>query len=245
MAGTLTRAQIENEALDNLAKSSVLTLQSGTGLSTRMTGWVNRAQLWVARRADFLQTISSATTITSQQFYAFPNRLRRVYGIKLEDGLNSRKLTCMMPWEFDRKVPLPTAITTLRPWYYIPYKQTNQFEVFPVPDANYTLRMRYSFYPSDFTASTAVSQYTYLDDALIAYATMFGFRWLQELKDAADWQAAGDEIVAYQKENYDDSHMFVDWEPAAEGFSALDTEFTGQYYSNPFIRDANMNTWWR
>lgn len=244
MAGSLTRAQIENEALDNIAKSGLLTLQSSTALSTRMTGWVNRAQLWVARRADFLQFISSASTIASQQFYAFPDKLRKVYGIKLEDGLNSRKLTCMMPWEFDRKVPMPSASTTLRSWFYVPYKQTSQFELFPIPDGAYTLRMRYSVYPTDFTGATAVSQYTYLDDAIIAYSTMFGFRWLQELKDAADWAKVGDEIVAYQKENYDDSRMFPDWEPMAEGFG-FDTEYSDQYYNNPFVRDGNLNTWWR
>lgn len=245
MAGSLTRTQIENEALDNIAKSGLLTLQSQTTLATRMTTWVNRSQQWIARRSDLLQYIESASTVANQQFYAFPNNLRKVYGMKLEDGLNSVKLTCMMPWEFDRKVPLPSSITKGRPYFYIPSKNTGQFELFPIPDKIYTLRLRHSVYPSDFTSSTAVSQFTGLDDALVGYATMFGFRWLQELKDATDWQKEADSIVSWVEENQDDQNQFPDWSPASEGFSSVDSEFTGQYYSNPFIRDSNLNTWWR
>lgn len=245
MAGVLTRTQIENEALDNLAKTGALSLQSGTLLSARMTNWVNRAQQWVARRADLLQYISSAPTIASQQFYAFPSNLRKCYGIKLEDGLNSRKLVCTMPWEFDRAVALPSATTTARSTLYIPYKNTGQFELFPIPDKAYTLRLRYSLYPSDFTSATAVSTFTGIDDALICYATMFGFRWVQELKDAQEWEKIGNEIVDWVNENEDESHQFIDWEPISEGFSTQSADFIGQYYSNPFIRDANMNTWWR
>lgn len=245
MAGILTRAEIETEALDNIAKGGALTMQSGTVLSSRMTNWVNRSQLWVSRRADLLQYIWSTATVAGQQFYAFPSNLRQVFGMKLEDGLNSRKLTCMMPWEYDRKVPLPSSITQLRSWFYIPYKQSGQFELFPIPDAVYTLRLRGSLYPNDFTSATAVTQFTGCDDALIAYATSMGFRWLQESKDAADWERQGNEIVALVKENAADDTTFVDWEPASEGFSSTDTEFTGQYYSNPFIRDGNLNTWWR
>lgn len=244
MAGVLTRTQIENEALDNIAKSGVLTLQSGTTLATRMTLWANRAQQWIARRADLLQFTSSASTVASQQSYAFPSGFRKIYGMKLEDGLNSRKLTCLMPWEFDRQVPLPSSMTTSQSWFYVPYKNTGTFELFPIPDAAYTLRLRYSLYPSDFTAASATSQFTGCDDALIAYATMFGFRWLQETKDAQDWMKTGDEIVAWVKENLEEAQQFVDWAPASEGFSALDGELTGQYYNNPFVRDANLNTWW-
>lgn len=245
MAGVLTRKQIEDEALDNIAKSGLLTLQSQTTLATRMTTWVNRSQQWIARRSDLLQYIESASTVTNQQFYAFPNNLRKVYGMKLEDGLNSRKLTCIMPWEFDRKVPLPSSITKLRSWYYVPYKNTGQFELFPIPDKAYTLRLRHSVYPTDFTSTTAVSQYTGCDDAIVAYATMFGFRWLQELKDAEDWKRQGDGIIAFVEENQNDTNQFPDWSPAAEGFSTIDVEFTGQYYANPFIRDGNMNSMWR
>ena len=143
MAGVLTRAQIENETLDNLAKSSLMTLQSGDAMSTRVTRWVNRAQQWVARRADLLQGYVTTSTVASQQTYAFPTGMRKVYTLRLMDGLNSRKLDCTMPWEMDRRVPMPAALTTLRSWFYVPYKNTGTFELFPIPDTTYTIYWEY------------------------------------------------------------------------------------------------------
>lgn len=243
MAGVLTRTQIEAEILDNIAKAGTLTLQSGTTLGTRVTIWANRAQLWIARRADLLQYVATAATVANQQSYAMPNGLRKLYTMVLQDGLESRKITCVLPMEFDGKVPLPSSQLAQRSWFYVPYQDTQTFDLFPIPDAAYTLRLRYSLYPSDFTAATAVSQYTNCDDAIIAYGTMFAFRWLQELKDAASWASYGDEIITKVIENYEESTMFPDWSPTAEGFSINSAYFTGEYYNNPFIRDNNLSTW--
>lgn len=243
MAGVLTRTQIENEALDNVAKRGSLTLQSGTTLAARMTIYVNRAQLLIARKADLLQYTATASTIASQQSYALPTGLRKLFSLVLQDGLESRKLKCIMPMEFDGKVPLPSSQTTSRSWFYVPYKDSETFDLFPLPDDTYTLKMRYSLYPSDFTSATAVSQYTNCDDALVAYSTMFAFRWLQELKDASYWEKVGNDIIKLVEENYDESEQFPDWTPQAEGFSMVDTQLTGESYNNPFIRDNNLSTW--
>lgn len=245
MAGTLTFQQLQNEALDNVAKSGVLTLQSGTTLNTRMGTWVNRAQLWIARKADLLAYDFTSSTVASQQTYAFPNNVRRVFSLRLLDGLNSRKLSCVMPWEMDRKVPNASALTTARSWFYTPYKETGTFQLFPIPDNVYSLEIRCSLYPTNMVNPADVSQYTNADDAIIAYATMFAFRWLQETKDARDWEIFGNEVVAMLKENADEANRFVDWSPTAEGFSAHDIDFTGQYFNNPFVRDTNLTTWWR
>lgn len=245
MAGVLTRTQLENEALDNVAKSGVLALQSGTTLSTRMTTWVNRSQLWIARKADLLQYTATASTVASQLTYALPNNFRKIFSLRLQDGQESRKIKCIMPWEFDRNVPQPTNQTTQRSWFYVPYKDTQTFELFPIPDAAYTLKLRYSLYPSDFTAANAVSQYTNCDDAIIAYATMFAFRWLQELKDAASWEKFGNDIIEQVIETNDESEQYPDWAPSGEGFTINDQYYTGDYYNNPFIRDNNLSTWWR
>lgn len=243
MAGVLTRTQIEQEALDNAAKNGALTLQSGTLLSTRITTYVNRAQLWIARRADLLQATATSSTVTSQQSYSFPSGFRNIYTLKLEDGLNSRKVQCILPWQFDGKIPLPSAMTTQRSWFYVPYKDTGTFELFPIPDGVYTLRLRYSYYPSDFTSSTATSQYTNCDDALIAYATSMVFSWLQELKDAATWKAKGDEIVDQVQELSNEEKQFIDWAPIYEGYTVQsDQAFVGDYTNNPFV--TNLNRWW-
>lgn len=245
MAGTLTRTEIEDEALDNVAKSGVLTLQSGTTLRTRMTTWVNRAQLWIAWKADILALEATTATVASQSSYSFPNAYRKIYSLRLIDGLQSRKLTCVMPWEMDQKVPSPSSQTTQRSSFYTPFKDTGTFELFPIPDGIYTLTLRYSAYPDNFTSATAYSQFTNADAAIVAYATMFAFRWLQELKDAKDWEGQGDMIVAKLEEANDPNQIYPDWAPALEGYSASGGALPGEYYNNPFINSANVNTWWR
>lgn len=246
MAGVMTQQDIANEALDNVAKKDVLTLQSGVTLATRMTIFVNRAQLWIARRSDILYNTYTATTIVNQQSYALPPAMRRLFSIRLLDGLQSRKLTCVLPWEMDKKIPSPSSITTGRSGYYTPYGDTLNFELFPIPDAAYTLKLRSSVYPTDFTSPTAVSQYTNCDDALVAYSTMFAFRWLQELKDAASWEKFGDDIIDKVDELNSESIIFPDWSPQAEGFSISgDAFFIGEDYNNPFVQNNNPGTWWR
>lgn len=244
MAGVLTREQIENEALDNVAKNGVLTLQSSTTLRARTTIWANRAQLWVARRADLLQAQATASTVASQAAYSFPSNFRNIYSIRLIDGTNSRKLSCVMPWQMDNLIPNAAAETTQRSWFYVPYKDAGTFELYPIPDGVYTLKLRYSYWPSDFTSSSATSQFTNCDDALICYTTMFAFRWLQELKDAAYWEKAGDEIVDQAKKLSDEINQFPDWAPVADGFSVSPSAQAGDYYNNPFIRDNVLRTWW-
>ena len=145
----------------------------------------------------------------------------------------------------DRKVPYAPALTQARSWFYIPFKETFTFQLFPIPDNVYGLELRCSLYPADLVNPTDVSQYQNCDDAIIAYATMFAFRWLQETKDAEFWENCGNEIVRMIKENTDEAHRYVDWSPGPEGFSSHDIDFSGDYFNNPFIRDTNLNTWWR
>lgn len=245
MAGNLNFQQMQNEALDNVAKSGLLTLQSGTTVATRMATWVNRAQLWIARRADLLNFDYTTSTVANQQSYAFPPQIRRIFTMRLLDGLNSRKLACVLPWEMDRKVPSPSSLTSARSWFYVPFKETLTFQLFPLPDNVYTLELRCSQYPTDLVTATSVSQYTNCDDAIVAYATMFAFRWLQETSDAADWMRYGDEIVDMIRENADEAHRYADWSPSPDGFSVNGTDAVGDWVNNPFVRDTNLNSWWR
>lgn len=242
----LTFQQMQNEALDNVAKSGVLTMQSGTVLSTRMAAWINRAQLWVDRKCDMLQYDFTSATVTNQQTYSFPSGLRKVYTIRLIDGLMSRKLICVLPWEADKRIPNASSTATQRSEFYVPYGNTFTFQLFPIPDAAYTLELRASLYPSDLVNSTDQSALYNADDAIIAYATMFAFRWLQELKDAADWESYGNRIVKDLNENYDESQQYIDWSPAADGFSVNGgNSSVGDYANNPFIRSTNLNGWGR
>ena len=107
------------------------------------------------------------------------------------------------------------------------------------------MELRASLYPTDLAAPTDISALYKCDDAIIAYATMFAFRWLQELKDASDWEAYGNRIMKEVNENFDDAQQYVDWSPNLEGFSTNGNTAIGDYANNPFIRSANLNSWGR
>lgn len=240
MAGLLTRQEMNYEVMDNMAKGA-LTLQSGVSLSDRVNIYLNRAQIKIARKDDFLQATATASTVADQQTYSFPSNFRSIYTLRFLDGIDSRKLTCVMPSEMDARIPDLTVYTSQRSWFYVPYKETMTFQLFPVPPDIYTLELRYSYFPTALTASDQTSDYTNLDDALVAFATMYGFQWMQELKDAAYWKVIGDEIVRDHKLLI--AEEYPDWSPYSEGFTTAPRGYTGDYWNNPFVRGSGITEW--
>lgn len=241
MAGTMTRLQMANEIMDNMAKGSSLVLQSGTPLLSRCTDFLNRAQYLIARKEDFLQATALATTIAGQLSYSLPSRFRSIFDMRFLDGINTRKLICVLPEEFDKRIPAPDVYTAQRSWFYVPYKNTGTFELFPIPPDAFTLKLRYSYFPAPLASDSQVSDYTDLDDALVAYGTMYGFRWMQELKDAAFWEKTGADVVQAQRELQDEN--FPDWSPYSQGFSVSGGGYTGEYWNNPFVRSDTLTQW--
>lgn len=233
MAGTLTRLQMANELLDNLGRSSTGKTRSGATLANRAVTWLDRAQIWVARKEDFLFKISTANTTADQKDYAMPEDIKALYSLRLEDGLSSRKLKVIMPWEFDELVPKPDEATTGRPDWYIPYKTTNTFELFKIPDTAYTMRLRYSHWPAALASDSQTSDFTNMDDVLIEYGTHLGFKWLQELNDAASWKKQARESFA--EAALCERKAFPDWVPVARGFSTKPRPPIGEYWNDPFI----------
>lgn len=232
MAGILTRTLLVDEVLDNLTKRSTATTVSAKTLSTMAVRWLDRAQYRIARRHSLLFRIATAATVTSQQSYSFPSNIRSLYSIRLEDGNDSVKLGIVMPWEFDSLVPKPNTQSTGRPDWYIPYKASNTFELFRIPDAAYTMRMRYSFWPTELTSDAQTSDYSYMDDVLVAFATMYGWQWMQEYKDRDAWlKFAEEELAGAIKAEID---AFPDWMPVGRGYSATEPPL-GEYHNNPFI----------
>lgn len=236
----LTRLQMANEVLDNIGRSSTAETQSGATMSDMAVRWLNRAQREIARRYDLLFKISTATTVASIQTYSMPSNIRSLYSMVVEDGLESRKLICVMPWEFDRCVPKPSEATTGRPDYYVPYKLANQFELYRIPDAAYTLRMRHSIWPADLSADGSTSDYDTLnvniDDVLVCIATSYGWKHLQELTDAAKWYKDGMDQI--ERVYISERHSFPDWAPAGVGFITGAPASVGEYYNDPFVKES-------
>lgn len=234
MAGDLTLLEMRTEVLDNLTQTGTMVTANDVTLATMADRWVNRAQVRIARMHSLLWNEYTCSTIASQQRYSFPDYLRSIQSIRLEDGLNSLKLTCVMPSKFDAMFPKPSSQTIARPNIYVPYENTNTFELFPIADAAYTIRIRCSLYPTPLTTTSQKSDYTYLDDVIISYATMYGYQWLQEMNDSKFWKAVGNDELAAQLKA--EMSKFPDWVQVREGFSAGDTAgYIGEYYNNPFV----------
>lgn len=236
MAGELTRSEMVDEVLDNLTKSSAGQTKSGKTLATMAIRWLNRAQLAIARTEDFLFRISTTSTVADQQSYTFPTDIRSLYTLRLEDGLSSRKLTLVMPQEMDRLAPKPDEETTGIPTFYVPYKTTNTFELYRIPDASYTMRLRHSFWPAALESDSQTSDYTYMDDVITAYATSFGWAWLQEYGDMREWQKIAAQAFIEARNAARDA--FPDWVAVGRGFSSEESVVPiGEYYNNPFIKE--------
>ena len=232
----LSRLNMANEVLDNLGRSSAGQTRSGTTLSAMVIRWLDRAQVRITRRAELLFKIATASTTASQLTYAFPSNVKTVFSIRLEDGTNSRKLIPVMPWEFDYLVPRPASNTTGRPDFYVPYKASNTFELFRIPDATYTMRLRYSIWPTALTTDSQTTDFQAAgidtDDVMIYFATEEGFNWLQEFVDAKVWMNRANDRL---KEIIESEEHWPDWEPVSRGFDSTHSRILGEYHKDPFI----------
>jgi hypothetical protein len=232
----LTRLQMVTEALDNMSRVVTGEMRSSTTLATMGARWANRAQVEVSRKYDFIFKTSTASTLASTQTYALPSNLNSLYTLILEDGLNSRKLKCVMPWQFAKAIAKPDEQPTGKPVYYIPHKTNGQFDLFPIPDAAYTIRMFHSTLPADMSTDGAISDFqnnnTDLDDVLVYLITSYGYQWLQELVDAKYWR---DQAFSRLDEVYKNVRgTFPDWDPRGLGFHVGST-YLGEYYNDPFV----------
>jgi hypothetical protein len=237
MAGDTSRLDMATEVLDNLARSSSGLTRNQVQLSTRVVTWLNRAQVWAARESarqgTFLLTyIATANTVAAQKDYALPSDVLALFDIRLENGLQTVQLKPIMPWTFDRLMPKPDTQTNRQPYYYTPYRSTNTFELFPIPDIVYVMRIRYAQYATPLTTDAQLSDFSHVDDALIFKATEYGYRWLQEVQDANTWKERAKE--ALQQTLDAESAKYPDWEPVAQGFTSTPLYFTGDYYNDPF-----------
>lgn len=236
MAGTLTHLEMRTEVLDNLTQDASATTANGVSLSTMATRWLNRAQLRIARKHNLIWEEQTSATVHAQKSYNFDSNLRSVSTFRIEDGTNSRKLVCVMPTKFDQLYPKPDNEAEGLPTIYVPFENTNTFELFKIPDAAYVLRLRCSMWPTNLTGDSQYADYTFLDDVIIAYATMYGYQWLQEMNDAKFWRSVGDDELRSQL--IAEVSKFPDWAPVSEGFTAQGASYIGEYWNDPFVTSS-------
>lgn len=226
----MTRAQFVTEICDVVGKNVSAAAVSGASLQDRVVTYLNWAQRRIARFYSFdeLNALNEdAVTVTDVKSYPLvtgTNNLgltnfKDINSIRLIDSENSRKLERWLYRNLDKKFPRPENYAGARPIIYA--RWANRVEMYRIPDAEYTLHIRYSKWPTELSTVGQVSDYLNKDELIVAMGVFETYLALQEYPDAAVFlqKSVGLLTDAARAEGN------VDWEPQAEGM------FTGAYDS--------------
>lgn len=226
-----TASTLINRALDNASRLSTTTTKAGTTLSNFGIDVLNRTMTRMARKHDFreLKKIYSTSTIHATRTYAFPAQYKTIYDFRVIDGSSSVKLELAQGQYFDEMVPYPEAQTEGRPRWYVPYG--NNFDLYPIPDAVYTVYLKCTIWPTIITATTdSVVFDSDKDDLLVYGMTEELFQLLQMHEDAAVY---GAKFKIAFKDAIDVDGKYPDWNPVGRGFDYTKDRYVGDPWKDP------------
>jgi|WetSurMetagenome_2_1015567.scaffolds.fasta_scaffold596150_1 hypothetical protein len=235
MANTAASTLI-NLALDNASRLGTTTTKNGTPLSTFGITVLNRTMYRISRKHNFRECKKtySAATIDGTKSYTFPPTYKTIHDIRLIDGSSSLKLVHLQSQYFDDVVAYPENHTEGRPGWYIPYG--DNFDLYPIPDAVYTMYTRCTIWPIVITASTDLVTYKPDKDDLLVYGmTEELFQLLQLHEDAAVYN--GKFRVAL-REAIDLDSNYPDWSPVGQGFEHSRDRYIGDPWKDPMRRSS-------
>lgn len=209
------------EIADIVGKSTDAASRSGALLSSRIQTFLNFAQKRIARHYSFHElnalstTSATVSTIKEYPLESGTNNLglanvKDISSIRLVDGENSRKLERWSYRKFDAHYPRPENYANARPSLYI--RWVNKLELFRVPNDAYTLHIRYSKWPTDFSSGSQTSDYLNKDQLILTGGVLETYLALEEYVDARVWY----ERFLGQLKDAVDVEGDVDWEPEAE-----------------------------
>lgn len=182
-------------------------------LTTHIRNWVNDTRVDVALKANlrYLYVEASAATVDGTKAYALPSdylgHLVIWCGTKKLAKVNAREADELTDTDHEATAN-PLALTTEGastitkdatsgpPDYYI--ERGMEFDLYPTPDATYTLKIKYYAQPSAWTASQSAS-YDYLStfhyEALIWGACHRGAMFMDDAEGAAKYQGLYDKSI--------------------------------------------------
>lgn len=179
--GTLTFLDIQTEALGN---------DFGEEYRIRVKRWVNEALGRIARRSHLaeLELVTDVSTVAGEAEFVLPSNDVRILGLRTTDdqaGLASMDTAQADQW--------PAA--SGRPSAYSAFGAS--LTLYPVPDAAYSLELRYLRDPTLLVADadTAEIPDAYAD-ALVAWARYKLFRSEDDLEAAQFWRGEFESTAA-------------------------------------------------
>lgn len=205
-----------------------------TDIGDRMKVWINWALHRIDRACDMkgLEVRAEASTADGQKTYALPADCKYVETIRLIDGANSRYLDLVDTREFDQKVPYPEQSSEGRPDCYIEYEST--FELYRIPDAIYTMLMRYWKWQDDFAGDNTSPEISYCDDIIVQALVAEIWKNVEELDKEV---AAHIKLISMLRAHDGVEKMHPDFEPKAKAFRGGAKGIKiGERYADPFDR---------
>jgi hypothetical protein len=179
---------------------------------------------------------SSATQVDLKEYHLVNDLLltrpKDIYSIRLDDDSNSRKLEYITSQNLDEVLPYPEN-TTSKPIMYTRFG--DYIELFPIPDAVYSLKIRYSKWPVTYTNLTELSPYgTQWDHIIVFLAKDIANSYLN-----GDYISAGARAGEYLKLGMMESKYKPDNKMVARPFNASgEKRFLNNYYEDPFVKSV-------
>lgn len=204
-----------------------------TDLTTHIQGWIDDTRKDLALKWPFkyLYVESTASTIANQATYALPDdylghlnvwcgnkKLARLTTAEADDlaGTDVDATAVVRTLTFESGTTVSIAAASGPPDYYI--DKGMEFDLYPVPNAVYTLTIKYYAQPATFTAN---SDYDYIStfhfEAIIWGASVRGAMFLDDKEKLAAfgkaYDAAIQEMVQRERmfEKQDQHFRLRDW----------------------------------
>lgn len=234
----MTRDQFVTEICDTVGKRVTASSVSGATLQDRARTYLNWAQKRIARFYSFHElNILKTTSATVADAKRYPlisgtnnlglTRPKDISSVRLIDGAYSRKIVRWSTRRFDTKYPRPLSYSTGRPSIYM--RDGDNIEFFKIPNAVYTLHIRYPQWATDFSSGTQVSDFKDKDQLITTAGIFETYFALEEYSDAKIWYARFlGQLTDAVRATGD-----IDWEPQSapgddEGYES------GSVYDDPY-----------
>lgn len=222
----LTRTEMVTEICDVVGKSSSASAVSGALLQDRVVTYLNFGQKRLARMYSFRELnilATTPTTVTDVKRYPLLStggtnnlgltRVKDISSIRLIDAEHSRVITRWHYRKFDKRFPRPENYSTGRPYIYIWWGTA--IELFRVPNAAYSLSIRYPQWASPLNAANQISDFIDKDQLLITAGILETYLALEEYADAQVWYTR----LLGQVKDATKAEGDTDWEPEAEAMA--------------------------
>lgn len=199
---------------------------------------INDAQKVIADVQDFDELITldetHAVTVANKSTYHLINdflliRPKDVYDIRLMDDADSRKLSWIPYRKLDEAVPYTLETGTDRSNYYL--QRGMYIELYPIPDAVYTLYVQHSQWPLTLVADADQTSFLNIDHVIVQLSADMALSSLTPGAETVDWFKRAQALLglAVKEEVHRPDQTYI-----AQPFSPTKGVGTGSYWLNPW-----------